>query len=310
MMPGSSKPSIDSDFGSVTIQPDREAFMFSLVVLSLLNSCLLFLVDNSEQLRVILAVQVGICVVLLGDALLRLWRARAKRRFLINDHGWGYFVGSLPIPFISLVRLVPTRVLVRRLRRHDYEALGRVVIGKRAQTTLLSVILLAILVLEIGSIAILGAEWDAPGGNIKTAGDALWWAAVTIATVGYGDTYPTTGAGRIVGVFMMIVGVAVFTSFSSFLAQWFLRQRSTAGDASIAPGPEPSLPDAGEQTWDATHAPMTWGQLRALLDEREDAYRREVEELRAQLAALQASEQSRQGETPGSRAGTTISADP
>lgn len=308
MTPGSCKPSEDSDLGSITIQPDREAFIFSLVVLSLLNSCLLFLVDNSEQLRVILAVQLGICVVLLGDALLRLWRARAKRRFLIDDYGWGFFVGSLPLPFISLVRLVPTRMLVRRLRRHDYEALGRVVIGKRAQTTLFTVILLAILVLEIGSIAILGAEWNAPGSNIKTAGDALWWAAVTIATVGYGDAYPTTGAGRIVGLFMMIVGVAVFTSFSSFLAQWFLRQRSTAGDASIAP--EPSLPDAGRQTWDATHTPMTWGQLRALLDEREDAYRREVEELQAQLAALQAREQFRQGEAPGSEVDTTISADP
>ena len=42
------------------------------------------------------------------------------------------------------------------------------------------------------------AERDAPASNIKTLPDALWWAATTVTTVGYGDRYPTTGTGRVI----------------------------------------------------------------------------------------------------------------
>jgi voltage-gated potassium channel len=274
--------------GVGTIQPNREAFVFSLVALSLVNSFLVFLLGNPQQQRVVVVVQVGICIVLLGDALLRLVRAPGKRRFLVNEYGWLYFVGSLPVPFICALRLVPTWALIRRLRRQDYETLGRVVVRRRAQSTLLSVILVAILVLEIGSIAILGAESGAPTGNIKTAGEALWWAVVTIATVGYGDFYPTTTEGRIVGVFMMVVGVGVFAALSSFLAQWFLRQRGTRhGEARAAAESMPS------------DAAMSWEQLRTLLDEREAAHQREVEELHARLAALEAAKKSGQEEPAG-----------
>jgi voltage-gated potassium channel Kch len=142
--------------------------------------------------------------------------------------------------------------MVRRLRRRDNEALGRVVARRRAQSTLFSVILVAILVLEVSSIAVLGAESGAAAGSIKTAGDALWWAVVTIATVGCGDLYPKTGEGRIVGVFMMVVGVGVFAALSSFLAQWFLRQRGTHHrDARTARESAPSDAVVGE-------VPMTW----------------------------------------------------
>jgi voltage-gated potassium channel len=292
--------STSHDHGVRSIQPGHEMFVLSLVALSLLNSFLVFFVANSEQRRVVLAIQGGICVVLLDDAIFRLIRASRKRHFLVKDHGWLYFVGSLPIPFICVVRLVPTRAMVRRLERKDYEALRREVKRRRAQSTLLSVILVAILVLEIGSIAILGAEWDATGGNIKTAGDALWWAIVTIATVGYGDRYPTTGGGRIVGVFMMVVGVAVFTSLSSFLAQWFLRQRSAPDNASTTTKPTSSDSVGSAPPADAANVTMTWEQLRTLLDEREEAYRREVEELHAQIVALNATHQHGQEESAGS----------
>ncbi len=280
------------------IHPDREGFVVSLVALSLLNSFLVLLLKMPEQLKVVLVIQTGVCIILLADAFQRLVRARHKRRFLIHDYGFLYFVGSMPIPFICLARLVPTRAMVRRLQREDYEALGRVVVHRRAQTTLLSVMLLAILIMEIGSILVLGSELGAAQSNIKTAGDALWWAAVTIATVGYGDRFPTTTGGRIVGVLVMIVGVAVFGAISSFLAQWFLRQRSTPGETTRASTAEerPAAPYQSAEAANPPGAAISWEQLRTLLDAREEAYRREVQELRAQLAGLQRTQQAMENE--------------
>ncbi len=43
-------------------------------------------------------------------------------------------------------------------------------------------------------------------------GDALWWALVTVSTVGYGDIYPVTLWGRGVGVFLILTGVMCFLS--------------------------------------------------------------------------------------------------
>ena len=57
-----------------------------------------------------------------------------------------------------------------------------------------------------------------PNANIETGGDALWWALVTITTVGYGDFFPVTFLGRATGVFVMFAGVGIIGSLASILA--------------------------------------------------------------------------------------------
>ena len=60
--------------------------------------------------------------------------------------------------------------------------------------------------LEFSGALVLDAEAGAAGANIKTPGDALWWGYVTITTVGYGDQYPVTPWGRVIGVFLLTAG--------------------------------------------------------------------------------------------------------
>ena len=63
---------------------------------------------------------------------------------------------------------------------------------------------------------------DVPEANIKGVEDAIWWAFVTITTVGYGDRFPVTSEGRLIGALLMTAGVGLFGTFSGFVASWFL----------------------------------------------------------------------------------------
>ena len=72
--------------------------------------------------------------------------------------------------------------------------------------------------LEFAAILMVIAERGDPNANIKTGGDALWWALVSVTTVGYGDRYPVTVGGRFVGSATLIVGIGLFSTITGFLA--------------------------------------------------------------------------------------------
>lgn len=80
--------------------------------------------------------------------------------------------------------------------------------------------------LVVAAGLVLDAERGVEGANIQTAGDALWWAATTVSTVGYGDRYPTTGEGRVIAVGLMIGGVALLGVITASVAAWFVRRFS------------------------------------------------------------------------------------
>jgi voltage-gated potassium channel len=129
-------------------------------------------------------------------------------------------------------------------------------------------VFVGITVLEICGLLELRFEEYAPGANITTAGDALWWGYVTATTVGYGDQYPVTTGGRITGLIMLTVGVALFATFSGFLANLFLSPRR-------AKAAEPSSTEIAD--------------IRALLDQQEQTtaqLRTKLEQLEAQTAPI------------------------
>ncbi|MFJ3664266.1 potassium channel family protein [Streptomyces sp. NPDC090119] len=88
--------------------------------------------------------------------------------------------------------------------------------------------LTALLMGFTGALAVYQQERDAPASNMRTFGDAVWWACSTLSTVGYGDIVPVTPGGRIIAAAMMAGGLAllgaVTGSFSSWLLQVFARE--------------------------------------------------------------------------------------
>jgi voltage-gated potassium channel len=76
----------------------------------------------------------------------------------------------------------------------------------------------------VASLSMLDAERSNPDANIKTYGDALWWALSTMTTVGYGDRYPTTAEGRLIAAALMLAGVALLGVITASLASWFVER--------------------------------------------------------------------------------------
>jgi voltage-gated potassium channel len=116
-----------------------------------------------------------------------------------------------PLRLLRLLRIVT--VFGGLNRRAGASLRGRVAVYVVGATTLLT---------TIASLAMLDAERTAPEANITTLGDALWWGATTITTVGYGDRYPTTTEGRIVAFGLMLGGIALLGVVTATLASWII----------------------------------------------------------------------------------------
>lgn len=124
------------------------------------------------------------------------------------------------------LRLLRSVTLIRAARLTRIGAgVGRAVRESRvrlaSRAALLAAGSAAILILA-AAVMELDAERAAAKANITTFGDALWWAVSTVATVGYGDHYPVTTAGRAIGIALMIAGVGIFGVVAASAATWFI----------------------------------------------------------------------------------------
>lgn len=163
----------------------------------------------------------GICMVFLYDFCIRFYRAESKLQFM--KWGWIDLISSIPtIDFFRAGRALRLFRLLRILRAYrSTKHLVSHIFKSRSQGAFSTVLIVAVLMLIFSAIAILQVETD-PNSNIKNAEDALWWAVVTITTVGYGDRYPVTTEGRLIAMALMIVGVGLFGTISGFVASWFV----------------------------------------------------------------------------------------
>jgi voltage-gated potassium channel len=79
------------------------------------------------------------------------------------------------------------------------------------------------LIIFVGGAIEYGFEHNAKSATIHSLGDGVWWAITTFTTVGYGDTYPVTPAGRGMAVLVMLVGLTFGGVLAASLVSLFLR---------------------------------------------------------------------------------------
>lgn len=161
------------------------------------------------------------------DYVVRVALAAPDRRQYVVRHLHDLAVIALPLlrP-LRLLRLVTVLGVLQR--RAGATLRGRVVVYAVGATTLLSV---------VAALAMLDAERGSPEANITTFGDALWWSAATISTVGYGDRYPTTAGGRGIALALMLAGIALLGLVTATLASWIIEQVSAESSADRAATP-------------------------------------------------------------------------
>ena len=159
-----------------------------------------------------------ICVVFLVDFGIRFGRAESKAKFM--RWGWIDLLASLPmLDALRWGRLIRVIRVLRAFR--SARVFATFFLRKRAESALATVTTLGIALVIFSSLAILNLETD-QNSNIRTPGDALWWSLTTITTVGYGDRYPVTTEGRVIAVTLMIAGAALFSTFTAFIATFFM----------------------------------------------------------------------------------------
>jgi len=224
-------------------------FILVLTILSLGVMVVLLLPLSDATIQLLTVYDNLICVIFLIDFYLNLRGAAKKSDYFIKERGWLDLLGSIPslglltnvgkfAGLLRLARLSRLARIARLLRGENKKSLVKDVLEHRSHYAAFITILLTILVLTVASVLVLQFESQSPEAKIVTGGDALWYAIVTITTVGYGDYYPVTTAGRITAMFIMFMGVGIIGALASILAS--LLVGGSPAEEEEAPGTEPA----------------------------------------------------------------------
>jgi len=192
--------------------------IFSLVILVLL----IFVPLSPSTTDVLNSTENLLCAVFLFDFFRSLFRAQKKWRYFFFGGGWLDLLGSLPFSKLAVFRVARLFRIVRAMRALRARDFRTILTRRLAESTLLFTLVFGLLLIFIISGIVLYAEHAAPNANIKTYPEAVWWALVTITTVGYGDYYPVTTLGRTAAVVLMLFGIGIIGVLSSYLATTFI----------------------------------------------------------------------------------------
>ncbi|HEX2360729.1 MAG TPA: potassium channel family protein [Jiangellaceae bacterium] len=169
---------------------------------------------------VVLVVDVAAWATFAADYAYRIYLAEDRWSF-IRSHPLD--LAAVALPALRVLRLIASLARVAALA-------GRGLTERVMVTTTL----VAVTVVIGAASTVLDAERHAPEANITNFPDALWWAATTVTTVGYGDRFPVTAEGRLIGVVLMAVGIAVFGSITAALAGRLIQAGAAEADDSQA----------------------------------------------------------------------------
>jgi voltage-gated potassium channel len=212
------------------------------------------------------AFDVFVGVLFAAEYLVRLWIAPVEPRYRDGWRGRLRWARS-PLALLDLIAVVALLVPhlpvdLRQARLARLFALLRIgklgrfgrsvatahrIVRSRREDLLVAFTALA-LVLFVGSTLVYFVEHEAQPDKFGSIPESLWWGVVTLTTVGYGDVYPVTVLGRLLGGLFAVLGIASFALPTAILGAAFMdeMQRLHAHEASAC------CPTCGRD-WEPTH---------------------------------------------------------
>jgi len=202
----------------------------------------------------------GLWVILLAEYLVRLVVSPDRRSYLKRRWVEPATVVMPPLQGWHLIGLERMSILI-----HEGELRVEVILKHHS---LFRVLIAAAGTLFLGAWLVLLFEDHAQGSNIHNYPDALWWAIVTVTTVGYGDRYPVTSGGRAVATVLMLVGIGLIGVLTATVASVFVKEHT----------------DANRQEYREGHADL--GQRLSVISERLGDVERRLGATPADIAAV------------------------
>jgi len=235
---------LDREAATADESPIYELFIGLMTIISLFIVFFQLVVRAPQVDTILTSSDTLVCLLFLWDFARSYRRAPSKRDYMFGErpgrtlpHGLFDLLGSIPgFSLLRVLRIFRVARLTRLVRASGSRGLAVEFFRRRAESAVYVIILTSFVVLLVGSSLIALVEPPVDGSNIKTGGDAFWWAFVTITTVGYGDRFPVTPTGRFVGMVTMAVGIGIFGVLTSYLSSIFLAKDD---DAPVTSAPNP-----------------------------------------------------------------------
>ncbi len=204
-----------------------------LVLISVVTFTLETLPNTSATLQTLFTVtEIGLVALFSIEYLLRIWVAEARWRFIFSFYGIIDLVAIMPF-YLALgfdlraLRAVRFLRLFKILTLPRYsQALERLSIALRlAREELLLFFVLSVVAIYLAAIGIYYFERTAQPDAFSSVPAAMWWAVVTLTTVGYGDIYPITVGGKVFTGAILFVGVGLIAVPAGIIASAISKAR-------------------------------------------------------------------------------------
>lgn len=225
---------------------DTPSRIFDISIISLIFLNVIFVVANtfdvSPAFKVVsIYVELVSIIIFTIEYLLRIWTAdflyphlnpyKARIKYIFSFMALVDLFSILPfyLPFIITIDLRVLRMLriiklfrIFKINRYTKALTTISAVFKRKKNQLISSIFVVFMMMIIASVMMYSAEHDAQPDIFKNAFSALWWAITSITTVGYGDIYPITILGKILGSIISILGIGLFAVPTGIISAGFM----------------------------------------------------------------------------------------
>ena len=178
------------------------------------------------------ALDMGFLILFTIEYILRIWGTSKKRKFIFSFFGIVDLLAILPsmlflLPEFRILRILRFLRIFRILKATRFIlAVDRLTAAlNKVKRELAALIILSLIFVYLAACGIHHFEKDAQPELFGSIFDSMWWAIVTLTTIGYGDAYPITGGGKIFATFVAFIGVGIIAIPSGLLASVLTESR-------------------------------------------------------------------------------------